>query len=79
MYAYINGKIADKASNYVVIDNNGIGYKIFMSTTAIEKLPEVGENQKIYTYYQYDIMTKLLINGYQNMNNQCLLFYVFFH
>ena len=51
MYAYINGKIADKASNYVVIDNNGIGYKIFMSTTAIEKLPEVGENQKIYTYY----------------------------
>ena len=51
MYSYISGKIADKATNYVVIDNNGIGYKIFMSQTAIEKLPYVGENQKVYTYY----------------------------
>lgn len=51
MFAYINGKIADKANNYVVIDNNGIGYKIFMSPTSIEKLPDVGTNQKIHTYY----------------------------
>lgn len=51
MYAYINGKIADKANNYVVIDNSGIGYKIFMSQTAIEKLPDVGQTQKIHTYY----------------------------
>ena len=51
MYAYINGKIADKANNYVVIDNSGIGYKIYMSLAAIEKLPDVGEIQKVYTYY----------------------------
>ncbi len=51
MYAYINGKIADKANNYVVIDNSGIGYKIYMSLAAIEKLPDVGETQKVYTYY----------------------------
>ena len=51
MYAYINGKIADKANNYVVIDNSGIGYKIYMSLAAIEKLPDVGETKKVYTYY----------------------------
>ena len=51
MYAYINGKIADKANNYVVIDNSGIGYKRYMSLAAIEKLPDVGETQKVYTYY----------------------------
>lgn len=51
MFAYISGKIADKANNYVVIDNCGIGYKIFMATNVIEKLPDVGENQKIHTYY----------------------------
>jgi len=51
MFAYIDGKIADKANNYVVIDNNGIGYKIFMSPTSIEKLPDVGNNQKVHTYY----------------------------
>ncbi len=51
MYAYINGKIADKANNYVVIDVGGVGYKIFMSPTAIDKLPDVGEIQKVHTYY----------------------------
>ena len=51
MYAYINGKIADKTNNYVIIDNEGIGYKIFMSPSVIEKLPDVGENLKVYTYY----------------------------
>lgn len=51
MFAYINGKIVDKANNYVIIDNNGIGYKIFMSQTAIEKMKEIGELQKVFTYY----------------------------
>ena len=51
MYAYISGKIVDKANNYVVIDNGGMGYKIFMSPSVIEKLPDVGEFQKIHTYY----------------------------
>ena len=51
MYAYISGKIADKAKNYVVIDNGGMGYKIFMSPSVIEKLPDVGKFQKIHTYY----------------------------
>ena len=51
MFAYIDGKIADKANNYVVIDNGGIGYKIYMSPTTIEKLPDVGESKKVYTYY----------------------------
>ena len=51
MYAYINGKIVDKANNYVVIDNGGIGYKIFMSPSVIEKLPDTGENLKVYTDY----------------------------
>ncbi len=51
MYAYINGKIADKANNYVVIDAGGVGYKIYMSPTTIEKLKDVGEMQKVHTYY----------------------------
>lgn len=51
MFAYINGKIADKSNNYVVIDAGGVGYKIFMSAKGIEGLKEIGEQQKVYTYY----------------------------
>lgn len=30
MYSYIKGIIVDQASNYIVIDNNGIGYQIYV-------------------------------------------------
>ena len=52
MYAYIRGKIVEKSNNYVIIENNGIGYRIFMSVTAIDKIQEENEEVKIYTYYQ---------------------------
>ncbi len=51
MFAYIKGNLVDKSSNYVVIDNNGIGYKIFMGDTAINSLGEIGTDVKIYTHY----------------------------
>ena len=50
MLAYIKGEIASKQIGYVVIDVNGIGYKIFMSETAINKLGQIGEIVKIHTY-----------------------------
>jgi len=52
MYAYIKGKIVEKSNNYVIIENNGIGYRIFMTITAIDKISEEKEEIKIYTYYQ---------------------------
>ena len=51
MYAYIKGTLEIKTTGYVVIEtNNGIGYKIFMSETAINKLGQIGEIVKIHTY-----------------------------
>ena len=51
MYAYIKGTLEEKANTFVVVENNGIGYKIFMSESAIQKIGEKKENVKIYTYY----------------------------
>lgn len=50
MFAYIKGNLEVKTNGYVVIDANGIGYKIFMSETAINKLGQIGEIVKIHTY-----------------------------
>lgn len=50
MYAYIKGTLEIKTTEYVVIETNGIGYKIFMSETAIDKLGELGSQVKIHTY-----------------------------
>ena len=50
--AYIKGEIADKQIGYIVVDVNGLGYKIFMSDVAIENIGNVGEIVKVYTYYR---------------------------
>lgn len=51
MFAYINGELAIKASNYVVVETAGVGYRIFMPVNSIKKLPEIGQKVKIHTYY----------------------------
>ena len=50
MFAYIKGSLEVRTNGYIVIDVNGIGYKIFMSETAINKLGAIGEIIKIHTY-----------------------------
>ena len=52
MYAYIKGKIVEKSNNYVIVENNGIGYRIFMTITAIDKISDDVQEVRIYTYYQ---------------------------
>lgn len=50
MYSFICGTIEEKQENLVVINNNGIGYEIYISTLSLNKLPQVGEDAKVYTY-----------------------------
>ncbi len=52
MLAYIKGKLEMKMTGYVVIDVGGLGYKIFMTDTGIEKLGSIGEIVKVHTYYK---------------------------
>lgn len=52
MFAYIKGSLEVKTKGYIVIEANGIGYKIFMSESAIEKLGEIGEIVKVHTFFR---------------------------
>ena len=49
MISYIKGRLEIKSKDYIVVDVGGIGYKIFMSKTAINEL-EKGKEVKIFTY-----------------------------
>ena len=51
MFAYIKGSLEEKASNYVVIDVGGVGYKIFMSSNAINNIGEISNIVKVHTHY----------------------------
>ena len=50
MIGYIKGTIENIAQDYVVIDNQGIGYRIFTSNRAIDSLMGSHNSVKLYTY-----------------------------
>ena len=52
MLAYIKGTLEMRLTDYIVIDVNGLGYKVFMSEPAMEKLGNVGEVVKVHTFYR---------------------------
>ena len=52
MLAYIKGELVTKARGYVVIDVGGLGYKVFMSEIAMEKIGKIGDIVKVHTYYR---------------------------
>ena len=52
MLAYIKGELTAKLSDYIVIEAGGLGYKIFMPETAIDRLGNIGDMVKVHTYYR---------------------------
>ena len=48
MYEYIKGKYIGINKDYVIIENNGIGYKIFTSGATIAEMPKVSEEVQLY-------------------------------
>lgn len=50
MYAYIKGKLAAKSNDSVIIDNSGIGYRIFTAFSTIDGIGSEGDEVKLFTH-----------------------------
>lgn len=48
MYEYIKGEFIGINKDYVVLENNNIGYKIFTSGNTMATMPKVGEESILY-------------------------------
>ncbi len=51
MIYFVSGRLESKKANYVVVETNGIGYKIFVPMPIIKKLPDLGREIKLLTYF----------------------------
>ena len=49
MIAYLKGTATLKANNFIVIDVNGIGYKVFMPENSLQSI-DIDSNVKVFTY-----------------------------
>ena len=48
MYEYIKGNYIGINKDYIVVENNGIGYKIFTSGATMSSVPENGAEITLY-------------------------------
>lgn len=50
MIAYLKGKILEKGLTYIILENQGIGYKVFATPETLSK--NVGDELVLYTYHK---------------------------
>ena len=68
MYEYIKGKIVNQESNYIVLDNNGIGYLVYVSNPYSF---ELDKEYIVYTY-QYVREDENTLYGFKNKEEKDL-------
>ncbi|HAL74296.1 MAG TPA: Holliday junction branch migration protein RuvA [Clostridiales bacterium] len=51
MYAYIRGKVVSRQTDFIILDNQGIGYKIQAAPALLERFPGRGEEAVIHTHF----------------------------
>ena len=50
MYAYLEGKVASKSQNELVLDVCGVGYLLNCSAATLADAPPAGDNMRAYTW-----------------------------
>ena len=50
MISYICGELAHIGQDSIIVDNGGIGYRIFIPVSMLDFLPSMGNTVKIYTF-----------------------------
>lgn len=68
MYSYIIGKVVNKFKNILILENNNIGYEIYMTEIALSEL-NIDEEAKIYTYYNVS-QDNISLFGFENLEEK---------
>ncbi|OHA63619.1 MAG: Holliday junction DNA helicase RuvA [Candidatus Wildermuthbacteria bacterium RIFCSPHIGHO2_01_FULL_47_27] len=77
MIAYLQGTIIFRGGDFVVLDANGVGYKVFLTEKTLSNLPKNDEFLKLYTYFHlreetaeiYGFLTYGELQLFETLNN----------
>ncbi len=50
MIAFLQGKILEKATNFIILENQGVGYKVFVTPEVLES--RIGHSLSLYIYHK---------------------------
>ncbi len=64
MIHYLTGKVVGRGENFAIIENNGIGFKVFLTSEALDKLPAAESEAKIFCHLYIREETGLELYGF---------------
>lgn len=69
MYAYIRGRLVGLESDAIIVENNGIGYRIY---TAVSLLPRFGQEGEEVTVHTHQIVREddILLYGFPDKSSR---------
>lgn len=70
MFAYLEGTVAEKKLNELVLDINGIGWQLSCSMNTLQNVPPIGEKAKVYTWLSVREDAMELIGFYSREEKQ---------
>lgn len=50
MIAFVKGMLDTVAEDYIIVENQGIGFELLVPGSVVQALPQVGNTVKVYTY-----------------------------
>jgi len=69
MFGFIKGIIAYKNNNVVVLDNNGVGYEMIVSSMCFNNIGTLGEEAKLWTQLNVK-QDEITIIGFQDLQER---------
>ena len=73
MIEYISGILIDKKSDFCIIDVNGLGYKINISTNTFNQLKKINQNVKILIYFSVSENNQSLFGFYKRNEKELFM------
>ena len=73
MIEYISGILIDKKSDFCIVDVNGLGYKINISTNTFNQLKKNNQNVKILIYFSVSENNQSLFGFYKKNEKELFM------
>lgn len=76
MIYFLEGKVASKGEKFFIIETGGMGFKVVTHAEIINKIPEIGQNVKIYTHlYVHEDARRYMVELYGFLSPEELRFF----
>ena len=73
MYAFLEGLVAEKSGNELVLNVSGVGYQLLCTQATLSQAPAKGEFMRVYTYFSVR-QDAVELFGFQSKEERSMFF-----